>query len=248
VLYSSRPDEQALIERLGWSGKVEDTKGDYLLLASQNTGENKLDYYKSRRIAYSARMDQDCSLDAQVRVTVTNTAKPGTAFPSYVGGERQRIGLASGRSRDFLSVFVPARARLELVLKDGKATTEFDSSLEVGKRRFASYVELGPGESQTVTFVYRLPRAVVDGRYSLLIQNQATVVPDRLAVQIQLPSGVSISDRRGFEEGDDLSWTGPALNSHRLSARIGTPWFRRLPTLLAALQRPIIGAPEAVSR
>jgi hypothetical protein len=246
VLYSKRADEQGLIERLGWSGRVEQTRGDYLLLTSQNAGENKLDYYKSRTVSYRARIEPDGSLDAQLSVTVKNTAAPGTIFPSYVGGERQRIGLAPGRSRDFLSVYVPAQARLYGVQRNGEPTTEFESSLEVGKRRFASYVELGPGEAATLTFAYRLPRIVVGGRYKLLIQNQATVVPDTIAVHIQPPPGASVANRIGFHTGEALSWTGPAPSSQVLSADIRKPWPSRFSSLLAAFQRPILGAGMAV--
>jgi hypothetical protein len=208
-----------------------------------------LDFYKSREITYKGTMRSDGTLEAQVHVTVTNTARPGTTLPDYVGGPRERIGLAPGRSRDFLSLFVPARARLQRVLKDGMPTSEFDNSVELGKRRLAAYVELGAGESQTVTFRYRLPRALVDGRYKLLLQNQATVVPDSLHVQIQLPPGTSIGHRTGFQRGQNLSWSGNVGNIRQLAADIRSPLTTRTARWLTSiLQRPVPGASRLSSQ
>ena len=239
VVYSTRRDEQALIERLGISGRVQETDSDYLLLVSQNTGENKMDFYKSRKLSYAGKLRSDGTMDAQVQVTVRNTATPGRSLPDYVGGSRPRIELPAGRSRDFLSLFVPARAQLLQVLRDGVPSFDFDNSLELGKRRLAAYVELDPGESQTLTFRYRLSSALTRGRYRLMIQNQATVVPDTLSVQIQLPPGSRIERRRYFERGDSLYWKGEARNVLELSADIATP----LPTRIAASLAPFLRQP-----
>jgi lipopolysaccharide/colanic/teichoic acid biosynthesis glycosyltransferase len=241
VLYSTDPQEQALIERLGISGRVEETDGDYLLVASQNTGENKMDFYKSRKVTYTGKLGWNGTLDAQVQVTVSNTATPGTTFPDYVGGARPGIELGPGRSRDFLSLFVPARAELRQVLRNGMPSSDFDNSLELGKRRLAAYVELGAGESQTLTFRYRLPLAISGGEYKLMVQNQASIVPDRLSVQIQPPSGASIQQRTVFERGDSLSWTGEARNVLRLSADIGSPMHARIAAWLAPFLRQPVG-------
>ncbi|MEX2551633.1 MAG: sugar transferase [Actinomycetota bacterium] len=240
VVYSTHPDEQALIERLGIGGRVEETDGDYLLVVSQNTGENKMDFYKSRMVSYTGRLRWDGGLDSQVQVTVRNTASPGMSFPDYVGGARPQIDLNPGRSRDFLSLFVPARAQLRQVLKNGHPSFDFDNSLELGKRRLGAYVELGAGESQTWTFRYLIPGALSKGAYNLVVQNQATVVPDDLSVQIEPPPGASIQSRRAFERSNTLSWRGEVGNLLELSAQIRSTLRARIVDRLAPLlRRPV---------
>ncbi len=228
VIYSSVPSEQLLLERLRIAGSVRDTANDYLMLVAQNVGENKMDYYLDRSIDYRGRLRGDGSMDVRLEVTVRNTAPQGLVFPSYVGGSRTRIGLSEGRARDFFTVFVPQRARLQEVSVDGKPTPRFDNDLERGKRRLASYIEVGPGESRTLLFNYTVPHALAGRLYRLSIQSQATVRPDDLSVDIELPSNSSVSSRMGFLYGKNLSWSGPLSKDMELSAEVRIPISQRL--------------------
>lgn len=243
VMYAVDAREQQAIETLGLGGRVEQTDGDYLLLVGQNFGENKADYYLTRAMDYEGTFDLDGNLDARLRVTVTNTAPADTRLPSYIAGERDGIDLGAGRARTFFSVFVPQRAQLRSLHVDGQPSGDLDNSEELGKRRMGRFVELGAGESQTFTIAYRLPNAIRDGTYSLSIQNQSTVVPDQLSINLELPPTSEISGRSGFARGDALVWTGDANRDIVLAADISTSWLGSLAQrVVDQLSRPVFQA------
>ncbi|MBW3590809.1 MAG: DUF4012 domain-containing protein [Actinobacteria bacterium] len=217
ILYSSRPQEQALFESLGLAGQVVASQDDYLLLVGQNFGQNKMDYYLSRDISYSGELDADGTLTAAATITVTNHAPTDVEFPHDVGGSRETLNLESGEALTLLNLFIPQRAQLQQMLRDGKEDPALQNATELGKRRLATYVKVGPGETEELTFSYRLPSAFRDGRYRLDVQKQSTVTPDTLAVRIQLPDGLSVTASDGFTDGAALgctavwSATGPGV-------------------------------------
>ncbi|MBW3589282.1 MAG: DUF4012 domain-containing protein [Actinobacteria bacterium] len=193
VLWSKESREQSEIEKLGIGGTISQSPGDYLMLVSQNFGENKLDYYLERSIELTGRIRSDGSLLAETKVTVTNTASTDVDLPGAVGGERPRLDLASGTARSFLKLFVHQNAVLTEVLKDGEPTTDFENSPELGKRRFAVYAEVAPRETQEFRFRYLVPDILDEEGYDLTVQSQSTVRPDRLRVDLELPAGARLS-------------------------------------------------------
>lgn len=240
VVYSADPREQALIEQLGIAGKVEGTDGDYLLVLGQNYGENKMDYYLQREVTYRGEVAADGAIDARLEVTVRNTAPADVSLPDAVGGARPRLKLEAGHARSYLSVFVPGRAILQNVLIDGTPTTNFDNRVELGKRMFATYVEVAPGGSQKVAFQYRVPDVLVAGRYRLTLQNQATVHPDEVSLRVAVPPGAVIDLREGFVRGKTLVWKGALTSDLDLAAEVEVPLTARIAHEVASLlRRPV---------
>jgi lipopolysaccharide/colanic/teichoic acid biosynthesis glycosyltransferase len=239
VLYSTHPEEQKVIEQLGIGGSVDSTDNDYLLLLGQNVAENKMDYYLTRDIDFTGVLQDDGSLDVSILTTVRNTAPVNTEIPGYVSGVRPDY---EGRTRDFMALFVPARAEVRDFQKDGKTSIEFSSTLEQGKRRLGTYVDLAPGASQTFAYRYRVPDALTDGAYRLNVQNQATVTPDTLTIQIQLPERTTVTERKGFPSGTPLLWEGPLASDMELSARVQTPLGTRIfDKVTGFLRKPVAG-------
>lgn len=247
VVYSADPAEQALIERLGIGGAVDRTPGDYLMVVGQNVGENKMDYYLARDLSYRAEVAVDGSMRAALDVRVRNTAPAGEALPDEVGGRRGRLGLEPGEARSYLSALVPARAVLEEVLVDGRPTTDFDSRRELGKRVISTYVQVGPGESRTVSLRYRIPGILLGDRYRLVVQNQATVVPDRLTVRVRVPPDSVVREREGFVPEQTLAWSGTLESARDLSALLRVPMPARIAARVASLlRRPVQPVPAPV--
>lgn len=245
VMYAADPQEQAAVERLGLGGRVEQGPGDYLLLLAQNFGENKADYYLTREMTYAGTFDHEGNLDARLSVTVRNTA-PDAPLPSYIAGEREGIELEAGLSRSFFSLFVPERAQAQGLLVDGTPSPVLDNSLELGRRRLAYTVELKAGESTTLTFLYRIPDAIREGHYRLLVQNQSTVVPDHLTIRLTPPPGATVDGRETFERGDDLVWEGKADRRVELSARVKRSTVQSMRHRVTEwLSRPVGGSGES---
>ena len=214
VLYSLDRREQEVIDRVGAGGGLSSDLGDYVLVVGQNMGENKMDYYVQREVNYRGRVRRDGSVDSRLSVVVRNLADPASALPDYVGGARPDIALGAGSVRTYLSVFVPEQAVIHEVRQGGVVTGGFDNRLELGKRLFGTYLEIGPGQAKEVSIRYHVPRALAPGGYRLTLQNQATVRPDEWSVEVDLPGGGG---------GRALRWEGPLVADRRIGVASHAP-------------------------
>jgi hypothetical protein len=240
VVYSTDATEQALIESLGIGGAVEEVSGDYLLVFGQNFGENKMDYYLERHIAYRGEVQLDGSIESVLEVTVRNLAPSADSLPDIVGGSRPRLQLDPGIARSYLSVLVPPKADLVGVLVDGEPIDDFRSRPELGKRLFSVYLDVGPGESKKVAFGYRVPRVLEGNHYRLTVQNQAMVRPETMSVSVKIPPSSVIRLREGFLSGKELSWEGTIDSDNRLAAEVNVPLYARIFAQIASiLHRPL---------
>jgi hypothetical protein len=205
LVYSNDRAEQTDFSSLGITGEVNQLSGDYLMVLTQNFGENKMDYYMQRDVTYRGRPAADGSLDVNLQVTLHNRAPAGVALTDFVGGARPHLGLPANTGRSYLSVFVPSSARLNAVSVDGAAAKDVDNAPELGRRYFATPVDVSAGASVSVVFSYTVPKAFAGGLYRLSVQNQATVHPDRLSVDVTLPDGVRPP---GGPTSQALTWSG----------------------------------------
>jgi hypothetical protein len=215
LVYSSDRSEQADFSSLGITGEVNKNPGDYLMVLTQNFGENKMDYYMQREVAFRGRPAADGSLDVNLRITLHNAAPAGAALTDFVGGARPHLGLPANTGRSYLSVFVPSTARLKTVAVDGAAAKDVDNGPELGRRYFATPVDVAAGLSVSVVFSYTVPGAFAGGLYRLSVQNQATVHPDRLSVDVTLPDGVRPP---GGATSQALTWSGRLTSDLRLGS------------------------------
>jgi hypothetical protein len=240
VVYSSDPEEEALIQRLGMGGEISQAPGDYLLVLGQNLGENKMDYYLRRTVTYEGRVEADGSLEARLRIVVDNTA-PSGALPSYIAGPRDRLGLGLGVARTYLNAFVPVGAELTDSSVDGEFPRDLDNRTELGRRLFGVTLDVEPGQQRTVEFAYRIPDVLVNGRYELTMQNQATVRPDDVSVDVQIPPNATAGARTGFARGGMLTWSGSVQGETVLAADVQAPVTARIATrIFSALKKPIV--------
>jgi hypothetical protein len=215
LVYSSDRAEQADFSSLGITGEVNKNPGDYLMVLTQNFGENKMDYYMQREVSFRGRPAADGSLDVNLRVTLHNAAPSGALLTDFVGGARPHLGLPANTGRSYLSVFVPSPAKLKAVSVDGAAAKDVDNGPELGRRYFATPVDVAAGRSVSVVFSYTVPGAFAGGFYRLSVQNQATVHPDRLSVDVTLPDGVRPP---GGATSQALTWSGRLTSDLQLGS------------------------------
>jgi hypothetical protein len=156
-----------------------------------------------------------------------NTAPSDIPLPNYIGGSRPHLGLESGTARTYLSVFVPARAILREVLVDQESSNNFDNRLEFDKRVFILSIDVKAGESRSVTFRYLVPDVIGSNGYQLTIQDQATVRPDRMRVQVLPPPKWSLHSSDSTD-GKALFWEGEIANDVELFGRIQLPILSRI--------------------
>jgi lipopolysaccharide/colanic/teichoic acid biosynthesis glycosyltransferase len=242
VIYSSDALEESLIKRLGIGGDLTNPPGDYFLVLGQNLGENKMDYYLKRSISYKGGVRNDGSVRSTLDVTVENTLQPGAPVPGYIGGARPRINLSERAARTYLSMYIPRNAVLLGVKIDGKQTTQIDDRIELGKRLIVANLDVAAGAKRHVVLDYRIPRALVDGKYRLSVQNQATVNADNVSVEVRAPKKATIEKREGFYRGSTLNWSGPVSSNMSFSADLRLPWFSRVTSKIGGFLKRSIGS------
>jgi hypothetical protein len=85
AVWSSVPDEQQLLEETPLAHVVPDDPAPYAEVVISNLGGNKLDYYLTRQIEYSAGACDSATRTSTVTVRLTNNV-PDVPLPDYVAG------------------------------------------------------------------------------------------------------------------------------------------------------------------
>jgi hypothetical protein len=177
-LWSPHPEAQALAARLGADGALPTPRPghDLLALASQNAGNNKIDIFQHRTVAYDVHLDGD-RLEATARITIRNDA-PTSGEPLYVIGNQQGDPVGTNRMR--LSVYTPHR--LEGARLDG-AATGIEAQQEAGYQVYTKLLSVPPGGE--VTLELDLVGTLAPGdAYVLDLFPHPTVHPDRLTLTV----------------------------------------------------------------
>jgi hypothetical protein len=181
--WATRGPEQELFTRLGASGAFPEPRDDhdFLTIASQNSGNNKLDLYTGRAIDYDVRLGGGGRVEATATITVTNGAPPD--LPPYVLGVRSDV--PRGTNRMQMSVYTPHT--LVSATVDGEEVG-MESQSEAGYRVYSRTISVAPGES--VVMVLDLEGTLDrDGDYVLDLAPQPTVWGDALTLTVGDGSG-----------------------------------------------------------
>jgi hypothetical protein len=179
--WSQVPAEQALLARMGATGALPDPRPDrdMFAVASQNSGNNKIDVYQRRTIDYEVAVDDEGRLEATATIVVRNET-PTAELPPYVVANRQ--GDPPGTNTMLLSIYTPHQ--LEEATLDGR-TVGVESQQEAGFRVYTRLVSVPPGASTTL--VVRLSGTLdVEDGYRLDVAPHPTVNPDVLTVRCTL--------------------------------------------------------------
>lgn len=181
--WATRPEEQELFARLGADGAFPEPRPDhdFLTIASQNSGNNKLDLYTTREIDYDVRLGADGGLRARATISVTNAAPAD--LPPYVLGTRSDV--PRGTNQMQMSVYTPHT--LVRATVDGERVG-MESQTEAGRRVYSRTLAVAPGE--TVVLVVELEGTLArDGDYVLDLAPQPTVWGDGLTLTVGDDSG-----------------------------------------------------------
>lgn len=161
-VWSDHPDEQALIEDTVLAHVVPDDPGPYAQVLVNNLGGNKLDYYLTRQIVYSAAGCDADRRSSTVTLRLRNDA-PSGALPGYVAGS---FGLADGPVRDVpegtnvasVSLVATQGAELTAAYVDGRRVAVF-TGMERGHPVFDAQLRIERGATIEVTFELTEPTA-----------------------------------------------------------------------------------------
>ena len=236
---------QSSMVRLGWDGGIKTADGDYLAVIHANIAGQKTDRVITEKISHEVKVLADGTGIVTLEIERKHNGTAGALFSGV-------------RNVDYLRVFVPAGSELidakgfsppdpklfkiadPLFGRDPDLAAQEDServdpasgtriTTESGKTVFGNWTQTDPGQTTTVTLVYRLPvgligvhrpstdplaslvnRVVKDTErldYRLLVQKQPGADRTTFISSLDLPRGYLLSDPQGREEDDRGRWT-----------------------------------------
>jgi hypothetical protein len=174
VLHSTHDSEQDLFADLRVDGAMPPVHGDALAVVTQNASGNKIDWFLRRSVDYDVTVSRSGVARADLSITLMNTA-PANGEPDYVIAGSGPDPTPPGVNRMIVSVYSP------LDLDD--ATIDLEREHELGRNVYTGFVTVPPGGTTTIELSLRGRLSMRDG-YRIDVREQATVVPDDVAITV----------------------------------------------------------------
>ena len=223
-LYLTKPELEDNLRVYGWAGEIKSTSSDYLAVVRTNIGGGKTDGVIDETIEHEVTLSASGELIAQLTLLRTHRGDPADVFERRRNVDYLRFYVpqgsvllnATGFSPPPPSYFrpVPEGAEVDQDLVELEHEVAVDPSSgtritdEFGKTVFANWSALSPGQSQTLTIVYRLPLRLEQKvgwqdlrRYHIYFQRQAGVKPIDFTSTFKYPDGWRL---RWQENSDQL--------------------------------------------
>lgn len=179
MLYSVVPEEQLIIEKQDWGGKIKNEAGDYLLWTDANLGSLKSDVAITRTLSYA--------------LVPSSTGYVATAAMRYYhsGGFTWR----TSRYRDYVRLFVPNGSRL---ISGSGNVDPIDQGDENGRHWFGAFISIAPGKKGQLSFTYLLPKNISNdinkGTYYLNVQKQPGTDRIRLTLELKFDKNLTAAN------------------------------------------------------
>lgn len=234
-VYLTDDELMQTIDELGWSGKVKQTSGDYLMVVNTNVGGGKTDTVIDETVDLRVDIDDDGSIVNTVTITRTHRGIKNALFTGVNNVDYLRVYVPHGSelieaSGDFAppddALFegsdLPLGQDETLMLITGPETIDSESGTvineEFGKTVFGNWVQTKPGSVSTVTFRYRLPFALASASaptsvFAELKSFMGLTELDRYTLLVQKQSGVltrTTDIRVQVPDADHVIWTSDA--------------------------------------
>lgn len=171
---------QKKVENIGWSGRVKNSEGDYLMAVDANLLSLKSDFCIRREMNYSVDMTGE-KPQAVLNIAYQHTCRAKDWM--------------IGDYRSWLRVYAPAGSYLK---EANGQSGNVQYSEDLGKKIFGMRVDVPVGESRTITLKYNLPQSLKSDEYHLLVQKQSGsgVVP--FEISVKKPDGSEFSARENM--------------------------------------------------
>jgi hypothetical protein len=247
IIWAKDGEAQDKVLALGWAGDIKPTDGDYLTVVHTNIAGQKTDSVMDESISQTVKVLPDASATATLTIKRTHNGQKGALFNGVRNVDWLRVYVPEGSSLVEARGFDTPDPKLfkipdsDRVLDDRLAAEE--STVEVdrrsqartysesGKTVFAGWVQTDPGETSSVTLVYKLPPDAIDFKeasdgaspmlalidrgarssslsYSLLVQKQPGAKPPSFSLTVDLPRGWRPSwQSKAMAADDNGRWT-----------------------------------------
>ncbi len=178
-VWSADPAEQEILAGTKVGHTLPDDPAPYANVIVNNAGGNKLDYYLTRDISYTAESCTGPTRRSTVTATLTNTVN-SDGLTQYVASTFQP-GVPYGTNESIAYLYGTQGAKITGMKVDGVNAFSVQKGTEQGRPVQAAYVTIPPGESSTVT--WELEEPSVSGEATVPVQP----LVDTPTISIDLP-------------------------------------------------------------
>lgn len=191
VIFSDNNQLQDQLDALYWSGKIIQPEcpanltnclADYFFPLDANLGVNKANFYVNRTVEANISFDQEGYYHNKLIFRFKNES-PKTAFPG-------------GPYKNYFQVLLPVDTIVKQVTKDDILIEELDQSIDRLKR-IGFYFIIEPQTTVDIQVEYQSTIKLERGRsyYQLLVQKQIGYNNNDLAIQINLPNNMHLTNQ-----------------------------------------------------
>lgn len=203
-IYLNDNDSQRIVESLGWSGKLQNPVGDYLLPVSTNIGGGKSDAAINKKLDLTVNIGPDGTVTNIVTLTKEHRGLASDLFAGLNNVDYFRLYVPRGsrlmsvtgtnppaddlfeESSIPLSIDADFLANTQNVEKDSLSGTDIWE--ESGKTVFGNWIQTAPGKTSQTTFVYELPFKVSPNSSSSVL-DLLGANPSLYELSLEHPSG-----------------------------------------------------------
>lgn len=226
------PEEEQVVERFDWSGRMKPTTGDALAVIEANIAGQKTDGVIEEHVSHVATIQTDGSVIDTVTIDRTHHGTKGELFRGVRNVSYIRLYVPEGSRLLDATGFQPPASNLfkkpdDASVPDAEVAAAEDTSqtvgsvdvgTDVGRTVFGGWAQLDPGNTQRLTYRYRLPwvatdiPSLIDGAsedgtahaaYSMLLTSQSGKSDRIVSTKLVLPEGWSILWSRGASSTAD---------------------------------------------
>ena len=222
-LYFSDPEIETICQRLNFAGKMLSGTNDYLYVLNTNIAGGKTDLAVSQKVNLQSEIKTDGSVINTLTITRTHQGAKNDPLEGVNNVDYLRVYVPQDSSLIKADGFTPLPQEWFTLTADSPSYT-LDSKiagLEAGKKMgpnsteifnenkktvFANWLVIAPGESKTITLVYKLPFKIEPAKnfyasllgqknintYSLLVQKQPGQNIVNFDYQLLLPNNFII--------------------------------------------------------
>jgi hypothetical protein len=194
MIYTTDPNLQASVDRLGWSGRAKPTICDFTWVVDANLAALKTDGKMVKSASYE--------LDAR------DPQKPVATMTLVYQNTTQRSDWRYTRYRSYTRVYAPEGSQFissqgamagDLLQTGGRFVPgKVDIMKELGKTVFGAFWAVEPGKTGKLTITYALPQSVSDclvqNKYLLDWQKQPGADNTELNIKVTMPSTIKSAD------------------------------------------------------
>ncbi len=197
LVYSTNKPITAYLQKNNWTGEVEQTTNDYVMVIDANLAALKTDAVMNRNLDYRLEETNE-GLMAHLTINYANVGK---------------YTWKTGKYQTYTRIYVPRGSKLKKAA--GFFGTEQDLTIgeELGKTYFGGWLEIEPGKIGNLSFDYLLPdniwQLVRTKNYQLTLQKQPGSNIQDLRVKLIFNNKIKTYQPQSLHaalSGNQISW------------------------------------------